>query len=76
MGRGKPAPTLDCVVAFNFQRPLTPVGRVNDYPVAAATIEGATNSQQSQPSLRDELEQCLDKMAAALGGKHERKEDR
>ena len=23
MGRGKPAPTLDCVVASNFQRPLT-----------------------------------------------------
>jgi hypothetical protein len=23
MGRGKPAPTLDCVVAFIFQRPLT-----------------------------------------------------
>jgi hypothetical protein len=26
---------------------------MNDYPVAAATIEGATNSQQYQPSLRD-----------------------
>jgi hypothetical protein len=39
MGRGKPAPTLDRVVAVNDQTPLTLGGGAVHYPVASATIE-------------------------------------
>jgi hypothetical protein len=44
LGGEKGAPTLHCAVAFNFQRPSTPVEDGNDCPVAAATVDIVVSS--------------------------------